>query len=171
MPEIPIPVTLRHRPTVGGLVVPWITMQMPDGRYRFGAIDAERLLAALTDRICQICGNPMDRPFVFAMRDVDLSRLISSEPAMHPECAKYSVAACPMLAGTMSRYRAQGSDSPASAGDPAGVRPGHAAHSWRLLWTSGYRRVWDPRTRTPAAQILLTHLHRVQRIKSPTTDQ
>ena len=171
MPEIPIPVALRHRPTVGGLVVPWITMQMPDGRYRFGAIDAERLLAALTDRICQICGNAMSRPFVFAMRDVDLSRLIAPEPAMHPECARYSVTACPMLAGTMTRYGAHAPNSPASTGDPAGARPGHAAHAWRLLWTSGYRRIWDPRTRTPAAQILIEQLHRVQQIKPPTTDR
>jgi hypothetical protein len=28
-----------------------------------------------------------------------------NEPALHPECAAYSAAACPMLAGMMARYR------------------------------------------------------------------
>ncbi|MCG5466717.1 hypothetical protein MED01_005759 [Micromonospora sp. MED01] len=171
MPETDIPVPLRHRPTVGGLVVPWITVQMPDGRYRFGAIDADRLRTAFIDHLCQICGEQMSRLFVFAMRTVDFERLISTEPAMHPECARYSVTACPMIAGHMTHYRAQASDAPESAGDPHGARPGHRAHEWRLLWTTGYRTTLDPRTRTPAAEIPIELLQRVQRIRPPAPDQ
>ncbi|MEV7989566.1 hypothetical protein [Micromonospora sp. NPDC085948] len=170
MPEISIPTSLRHRPTVGGLVVPWITVQMPDGRYRFGAIDAERLQSAFINRLCQICGERMHRLFVFAMRDVDFERLITHEPAMHAECARYSTTACPMLAGSMTHYRAQATDTP-STGDPHGARPGHTAQSWLLLWTTGYRRILDPRTRTPAAEIPIELLRRVQRVNPPTSDQ
>ncbi|MCZ7379724.1 hypothetical protein [Micromonospora sp. WMMC250] len=171
MPEIPIPVRLRHRPTVGGLVVPWITVQMPDSRYRFGAIDAARLQAAFIDQLCQICGEQMVRLCVFAMRTIDFERLISTEPAMHPECAHYSVTACPMIAGHMTHYRAQASDAATSGGDPHGARPGHRAHEWRLLWTTGYRTTLDPRTRTPAAEIPIELLQRVQRIRPPAPDQ
>lgn len=171
MNEIAVPVTLRHRPTVAGLVVPWITIQLPDGRYRFGAIDADRLRAALRDRLCQICGEPMSRPFVFAMRDVDLRRLIAPEPAMHPECARYTATACPMLAGTMTRYRAQAPGALPSAGDPHNARPGHPAQRWRLVWTTGYRHIIDPQTGTPAAQILFEQLRHVRQITPPTATE
>ena len=35
----PIPLSLQHLPTVGGLVVPWITPRTADGRYLFGVVN------------------------------------------------------------------------------------------------------------------------------------
>jgi hypothetical protein len=82
-PSIPnIPLQLAGRPTIGGLVVPWITARTPDGRYRFGAIDLDRHNRALTDRICQTCGARLGARIVFAMRDSDLRLLTSPEPGM-----------------------------------------------------------------------------------------
>jgi hypothetical protein len=54
----PIPVWPAHRPTIGGPVVPWITPQAGDGRYLFGVLDPARQHAALTGRLCQVCGRP-----------------------------------------------------------------------------------------------------------------
>ena len=53
-----------------------------------------------------------------------------AEPGLHPECAAYSAKACPMLAGTMARYRSSPLPSRlercgnASCGCKAWVRPG-----------------------------------------------
>lgn len=163
------PLALLHRPTIGGLVVPWITVQMPDGRYRFGAIDAHRLMACLHDQRCQICGQPTHSPFVFAMRDVDIARLIAPEPPMHAECATYSATACPMLAGGMAHYRNSQADNPAASGDPDNARAGHPAHRWYLLWAKAYQPVIDRRTQQPAARITPGDVLRVRPITPPTT--
>lgn len=42
-----IPLSLQHLPTVGGLVVPWITPRTADGRYIFGSVDRDRMGHAL----------------------------------------------------------------------------------------------------------------------------
>ncbi|MEU8376109.1 hypothetical protein AB0C22_23715 [Micromonospora sp. NPDC048894] len=162
------PLALLHRPTIGGLVVPWITVQMPDGRYRFGAIDAHRLMACLHDQRCQICGQPTHSPFVFAMRDVDIARLIAPEPPMHPECATYSATACPMLAGGMAHYRNSQADNPAASGDPDSARARHPAHRWHLVWAKAYQPVIDRRTQQPAARIAPGDVLRVRPITPPT---
>ncbi|MEU5943466.1 hypothetical protein ABZ807_30870 [Micromonospora sp. NPDC047548] len=84
-PNLPnIPLQLAGRPTIGGLVVPWITGRTPDGRYRFGAVDLDRQNRALTDRLCQTCGANLGTRTVFAMRDSDLRLLISAEPGCCP---------------------------------------------------------------------------------------
>jgi hypothetical protein len=36
----PIPVRLAHRPTLGGLVVPFVSPRTHDGRYLLGGVDA-----------------------------------------------------------------------------------------------------------------------------------
>ncbi|MBE1467464.1 hypothetical protein H4W33_006476 [Kibdelosporangium phytohabitans] len=56
----PIPLSLQHLPTVGGLVVPWITPRTADGRYLFGSVDHDRMGRALVDRWCGVCGRPLE---------------------------------------------------------------------------------------------------------------
>ena len=157
MPEPPpIPVRLSHRPTLAGLVVPWITATTPDGRQHFGQVDAQRLAAAFVERLCGIDGEPLGRRVVFAMRDADLRRFISAEPGMHPECAHYSVASCPMLAGRMDRYRATNAiaaEIGIPLGDPKGQRAGHAAEPWSLLWATDYQVMKDPATGLPLIRL------------------
>ncbi|MEV6964481.1 hypothetical protein AB0M47_05140 [Hamadaea sp. NPDC051192] len=152
-----IPVQLAVRPTLGGLAVPWTTARTPDGRYRFGSIDFNRHRQALTDRLCQICGRPLGDRTVFALRHSDLQTLTSHEPGMHPVCAAYTAAACPMVAGRMHHYGALPSLAAALAdlgitvhGDPAGARAGTPAEPWHLLWTTGYYVFTQPRTQTLA---------------------
>jgi hypothetical protein len=53
----PVPVWLAHRPTIGGLVVPWITPQAGDGRYLFGVLDPARQQAA-TRNVVPMCRPP-----------------------------------------------------------------------------------------------------------------
>ena len=91
-----IPSRLLNRPTVGGLVVPYTTLQLPNGRWRFGAVDVDRRATAFTHRLCQTCGTGLQDRIVFAMRDMDLTAMSADEPGMHPECTAYSATACPI---------------------------------------------------------------------------
>jgi hypothetical protein len=160
---------------MGGLVVPYTTLRLPDGRWRFGAIDAARQTKAFNERLCQICGTDLDRRIVFAMRDTDLRELTSHEPGMHPECSAYSATACPMLAGRMSHYQAHPMAAQLAAldlafhGDPTTEsRLGKPAPAWSLAWTSGYRPYLHPRTGQLAALILPEQLLRVRAITAAT---
>jgi len=149
----PIPVWLAHLPTVGGLAVPWVTAASGDGRYLFGVLDADRQRQCLTGRRCQVCGRPLGRPLVLLLRLVDLPRQRTSEPGLHPVCAAYTQAACPMVAGRMSHYRA----TPIRTG--AGMAPvldsparlGAAADPWFAVWLTSYNPIIDPVTGQPAA--------------------
>jgi hypothetical protein len=168
----PIPVRLADRPTIGGLVVPWVTGRSPDGRYRFGAIDATRHRDAIQNRRCQTCGGRLDRDrIVFAMRDADLRRMVSPEAGMHPDCGRYSATACPMLAGRMTHHRRHpGIAHVAGAeylGDPDDARSGAPAQPWHLVWVDGYRPITDSRSDTPAALLLPDNLLRIRPIATP----
>lgn len=156
----PIPLPLIDRPTIGGLVVPWLTGRAPDGRYRFGTIDANKHALAIKGRHCQTCGHLLGDKIVFAMRDSDIKRFISPEPGMHPVCAHYSANACPMLAGRMEHYRTTSATAGLaelgviSFGDPGNLRAGSPSQPWNLVWASGYQPIIDPATGQPAAQLL-----------------
>jgi hypothetical protein len=100
-----IPTRLANRPVAGGLVVPWISVESGDGRHLLGNIHRRRAQLCARDRLCQTCGQPLTRPAVAFVRQRDLDKGWTAEPAMHPECATYSAKACPMVNGTMSHHR------------------------------------------------------------------
>jgi hypothetical protein len=82
----PIPVRLAHRPTIGGLVVPYLTPHTDDGRYLFGGVDPHRQWQCLNRRLCSVCGRalagqPGDR-LILLMRLSDLPQQRTSEPAL-----------------------------------------------------------------------------------------
>jgi hypothetical protein len=167
----PVPIRLRHRPLLGGLVVPWITVRAPDGRYRFGAIDADRAAQALHRRWCQTCGQPLLDRMVFALRERDLDRAIAAEAAMHPECFGYAVAACPMLAGRLEHYRTSGHGEWLAGigvllGGPASRRAGQPAERWYAVWARDYTVITDPVTGLPAALLLPEHRLRIRPVVS-----
>jgi site-specific recombinase XerD len=80
----PIPLSLQHLPTMGGLVVPWITPRTADGRYLLGSVNHALMSHAVLNRWCGVCGRPLDDRVVLMMRLSDLPRQCTSEPAMHP---------------------------------------------------------------------------------------
>src|SRR5437773_2000102 len=149
----PVPVWLAHRPAVGGLVVPWITPRAGDGRYLFGVLDPARQHAALTGRLCQVCGRPLGRRLVLLMRAQDLPRRCTAEPGCDPTCCAYVQAACPMVAGRMSHYRSSpprlGPDMVPAAATAA--RLGKPAPAWFAARPSEYRGVAHPRDARPVA--------------------
>ncbi|MDX3020103.1 cell envelope biogenesis protein OmpA [Streptomyces acidiscabies] len=145
--QLPVPTRCAGRPTLGGLLVPWITLYA-GGRYLFGALDKNRRDQALAEGRCQVCGQGFDERICLAVRPADVSVGYTGEPGMHPECLAYSVRACPMLSGEATHYRT----TPASSGLPGvteeatGPRAGHPAEAFDAWWITpgSYRVKTDP---------------------------
>lgn len=163
-----IPAHLAHLPAVGGLAVPYITGQRPlDGTYLFGTVYRARQVECLVLRLCGVCGRPLGDTVVLLVRSSEVVavpdletfqlRIIArtAEPAVHPECRDYSARACPMLAGSMSRYRT----SPPPLGDGIEHAPdiearlGHEAETWYVITASGYTVEIDQERRLPFAVV------------------
>ncbi|MFE9322635.1 hypothetical protein ACFYOW_16825 [Nocardia sp. NPDC006982] len=80
-----------HAPTSHGLVVPYITLAHRDRSHPvWGALDPVRRLHALTRKLCQVCGQPLQiygEPFgdrvVLYLRPSDYLRGIAVEPGVH----------------------------------------------------------------------------------------
>lgn len=100
----PIPQRLDGRPTLGGLVVPYVSVS--DGRqHLLGQVHRSRALTCIRDHLCQVDGEPLGgRRVVFATA-TGVAEQYSGEAALHPECAAYSAMACPMLHGAMATFR------------------------------------------------------------------
>ncbi len=135
-----IPAALAHRPIHAGLVVPWNTPQSASGRYLFGTVSAELNHRALRYRLCGVCGRALTRPLVLLLRESDLSRRASTEPALHPVCAAYTTVACPMVAGRRDHYRStpRTLDANMVSANDSGARRGSAAEKWFAVWLTGY---------------------------------
>lgn len=135
----PIPTWLAGRPTVGGLVVPWTTPETQDGRYVFGSLHP-RFRDALKRRLCGVCGSALTRPMVLLMRLSDLPFKATSEPALHPQCSRYTTLACPMVAGHKSHYRSTPIRLDSSMTHAADIesRLGAPAEPWFAVWLNDY---------------------------------
>lgn len=146
-----IPVMLSGRPQVGGMVVPYISIESGDGRYVLGAVHNSRVRRCVVERRCQIDGALLTQPAVAFVRQRDLDVAWTAEPALHPQCARYSAAVCPMLAGRMDHYRTTPHDLSALKCNVEGCecdgwvdspdqqhRAGHEAEAYYALWLSRY---------------------------------
>jgi hypothetical protein len=151
-----IPAHLLQFPTSGGLVIPFITLQHRNGKAALGLVDARRMELCLRERRCSVCGSVVTGRMVFFMRQVDLQRKCSNEPALCPPCSAYTQKACPMIAGRMAHYQRSVSSFPTRiCGDPAcecalwappdksSSRLGGQAEQWYALWTLQYNLIRD----------------------------
>jgi hypothetical protein len=83
----PIPVHLANSPTVGGMVVPYITLRHRNGTAALGLVDYNRMVQCFREHRCGVCGEPIRDRLVFLMRRLDLIRCRSAEPGLCPPCA------------------------------------------------------------------------------------
>jgi hypothetical protein len=160
----PIPVHLSQFPTVGGLVIPFITLQHRNGKAALGLVDAGRMELCLREKRCGVCGTVIASRMVFFMRRVDPDRKCSVEPALYPPCASYTQKSCPMIAGHMAHYRTSVSsftgrtcgdaDCPCALWAPpdtSSSRLGATAEQWYARWTLQYELVRDDAGRLAAS--------------------
>lgn len=150
---IPIPLRLAGRPTQGGLVVPWISVQLGDGGFDLGNMHTSRVNTCFYKQSCQICGELIVGRLVFFLTESTLDTMVATEPPMHPECAAYAAKACPMVTGRMRHYRTSLSRAYGPAGeqcdipgcDCSGWQPsdtssnaGRSAEAWHAVWCTSY---------------------------------
>jgi hypothetical protein len=123
----PIPQQLAHRPTLGGLVVPWDAPELADGGYDFRGTHTRKAVQCWTEGRCGMCGEQFGPPpFVFLTTDIDI---YVSAPPMHPVCAAYVMKACPIVSGRQSHF----SDRPPLAAGHRGEKcfePGCDCGGW-----------------------------------------
>lgn len=160
-----IPMRLAARPTVGGVVVPWVNVQLGDGGVDFRRAHHSRWVACWRRGLCQLCGQPLTHPRLLVGSDREMRAGFFSEPPLHPECAVYASRACPMLAGRQPRFRVGPSISDGHRGatcfEPgcgcagwvptpgaAGGREGEPAPCWYAVYVADYALgVWPDETR------------------------
>lgn len=165
MTVVPIPAALLHRPTVGGLVKPWVNVELADGGVDFRATHNARWQRCWREEICQVCAEPLtQRPLVFLGGPNQLENYFS-EPPLHPWCMRYASRACPMVAGRMSHYPARARLSEGKRGDrcskpgcdcegwvphpgqDAVDHGGEPAHEWYAVWADSFALAMSPEGR------------------------
>lgn len=100
----PIPATCANRPTIGGLVVPYLNIRLADGGADFRTPSQTRYARCWQHNLCQTCGDFLTYRSVLFGGPNQLRRRRFDEPPLCPPCASYATHACPMVAGRMPRY-------------------------------------------------------------------
>lgn len=100
----PIPATCADRPTVGGLVAPFVNIRLADGGVDFRSPHTATYERCWREGLCQTCGNPIGPLAVFFGGPRQVRNRRFDEPPLCPPCAVYASRACPMVAGRMPRY-------------------------------------------------------------------
>jgi hypothetical protein len=98
-PELPpLPKFMQNLPVdpERGFVVPWF-VDWFNGKPEFRAMDRRKLVKAINEKRCWVCGNKLFGEEVYVIGPMCLINRISSEPPSHRECARYSALACPFL--------------------------------------------------------------------------
>jgi len=95
LPELParikaLPVDERGYP------VPWFVSWV-DGKPEFRAMDGEKLVRAVKEKRCWVCGQPLGKFLTFVIGPMCAINRISPEPPSHRDCAIFSARACPFL--------------------------------------------------------------------------
>lgn len=100
----PIPASCAHRPTVGGLVAPYVNLTLADGGVDFRSPHQATYERCWNETRCQTCGNPTGHPAVLFGGPNQLDSGHYDEPPLCAPCAMYATRACPMVAGRMTHY-------------------------------------------------------------------
>lgn len=99
-----LPRTMRSLPVnERGYPVPWF-VAWKDGKPEFRAMDYKKLVAAVNDRLCWVCGGKLGVNLSFVIGPMCGINRNTAEPPCHHDCAIWSAINCPFLSNpTMSR--------------------------------------------------------------------
>jgi hypothetical protein len=142
----PLPAAMKHLPSdpKRGFVVPWF-VQWIDGQPDFRIMDGAKLVRAIREKLCWVCGKQLSGRGVFLIGPMCAVNRNTTEPPSHPECARFSAKACPFL--TMPKMRRREDELTAQsvvAGHAIKRNPGVA-----LLWFARDYKVINDGTGKP----------------------
>jgi hypothetical protein len=92
----PMPERIAKLPVERGYPVPWF-VDMVDGHYDFRIMDGRKIIPAVTQHLCWICGERLGASLAFTIGPMCAINRTISEPPSHRECAEWSIKACPFL--------------------------------------------------------------------------
>lgn len=92
-----------------GYPVPWF-VEWIDGKPEFRAMSGVKLVQAINQHRCWVCGNKLFSELVFVIGPMCAVNRINSEPPCHRECARYSAKNCPFLSKPQMIRRKGGID-------------------------------------------------------------
>jgi hypothetical protein len=101
MSKIRIPKRLKQRPHWRGLPIPYIAFITPEGPPDFRVTDEAKRKAVMTNRLCQLCGEPLGKWFFFTGGPECAKANMYFEPATHLDCLLYAMQVCPFIVGKM----------------------------------------------------------------------
>ncbi len=132
---VPMPARIAALPVdpVRKFPVPWF-VEWVDGKPEFRAADSRKLVKAVEEKRCWVCGDPLTRFMTFVVGPMCGLNRTSSEPPSHTECARYSAMVCPFLTRPHMERREGGLEelgAESSAGHMIRRNPGVT-----LLWTT-----------------------------------
>lgn len=135
-PEIPEPpVSCRSLPVdKRGYPVPFFVAWI-DGEPEFRAADAKRIRACKLAGLCTICGQGLGDTFAFVIGPMCGINRTTAEPPCHPECANWSVRACPFLSRPKMQRRLDAGEERVAVDEDCG--PGIA-----ILRNPGVTLIW-----------------------------
>jgi hypothetical protein len=180
----PIPARCAKRPTVGGRVIPWINVRLGDGGVDFRSQHTTRLRAALHERRCQVCSEPLTSPIVLLGGPTQLQQLLFDEPPLHPECAVYTSHACPVVAGDVTslptghrladgrrgqRCFVEGCDCGGWVPTPGSAERGHPTepHSWFAVYATSFSVAVSPEGDVLGALLMPEQVRKVRLVSRP----
>lgn len=114
----PVPDRMQRRPIDRGYPVPWFVAWV-DGKPDFRVVEAGKILRAIKEKLCWLCGEEMAEPGAFVIGPMCAVNRVTSEPPSHRDCAIFAATACPFLTKPHADRRPE--NMPAGAQEPAGV--------------------------------------------------
>ncbi|MGB4823471.1 MAG: hypothetical protein WBP82_01015 [Leuconostoc mesenteroides] len=99
-----IPERIKKLPIQNGFPVPWFVAKIED-KYDFRVVDSSKLMVAVKEGLCWICGEKLGYTFTFILGPMGFINRINSEPPSHKECAKFAIINCPFLNHTEKARR------------------------------------------------------------------
>jgi hypothetical protein len=96
--KVAIPKRIAKLPTdERGYPIPFFVGYDERGLPDFRMMDGHKLIRAVKDRLCWICGEMLGRHLAFCIGPMCALNRSNAEPPMHKECANFSVRVCPFL--------------------------------------------------------------------------
>jgi hypothetical protein len=125
---MPIPPRIRRLPvSPAGFPVPWFVQWFDGdkptdfgvGTPDFRVADERKLVAAIKQKRCWVCGEPTGVRLAFTIGPMCAINRTISEPPQHFECAQFSAKACPFL--SQPKMRRNEKDLPTAKVEAAGM--------------------------------------------------
>jgi hypothetical protein len=106
LPEIPVRIA-RLPVDERGYPVPWF-VEWIDGKPDFRVSSAEKIIRAVKESRCWICGDILGVHKSFLIGPMCAINRVSAEPPAHTACATFSAKACPFLSRPHAKRREHG---------------------------------------------------------------